>query len=138
MFCLSNIANSIILWIFYQFSRVCVLASSKIQTYSRFAFRLISKIHLRVDIFHHLELTTAAIDLGDGSRGDLVHQMAQHLSILEDIFEGFTWWEFLAQNRLDPFLGLFFLLWVTLCSDLQRDNRVKSLFSRTIVKQVQS
>jgi len=43
-----------------------------------------------VDVFHHLELSTAGVDLADRSRGNLVHDLAKDSSVPEDILVQFA------------------------------------------------
>jgi len=78
----------------------------------------LKKLYLRVDVFHHLELSTRSVDLGACAGLDLVHEFAKNLAIPDDIFEGLTSREFPAKDGLNPFLGFLLLLGVALGSNL--------------------
>lgn len=65
-------------------------------------------------------MSTGGVDFGDGSRSELVDQLAEDGSVLKNVFVGLAWGEFGSQDSFDPFLGFGVLGWVTLGSELQR------------------
>lgn len=85
----------------------------------QFTFGHYKKIkHLLGDVFHHFELSSGCVDLGDGARLQFVHELAKHGTILNDIFEGLLGGELSTKYTLDPFFGFILLFRVALGSEL--------------------
>lgn len=76
--------------------------------------------HLLVNVLHHFELSTGCVDLGNGSWGKLVDELAENSSIANNIFIEFTRWELGAKYGFDPFLGFSVLFGVSLSGDLSK------------------
>lgn len=70
------------------------------------------------DVLHHLELSTRGVDLGNGARLQLVDELAEDGSVLDDIFVSLTRGELGTKDCFNPFLGLLLLLRVALGSQL--------------------
>lgn len=69
-----------------------------------------------LNILHQLELGSWCVDLGHGTWGDFVDQLAQDLAITESILVRLL--EFLTDNGFDPFLGLTLLSGIAFAGNL--------------------
>lgn len=85
-----------------------------------------------VDVLHELELATRRVDLGHRVGGEGVDQLAQHLAVLEHILVCLAGGEFLANDGLNPFLGLLVHLGIAFAGNLHKDFKTnKNQFSFT-------
>ena len=78
-----------------------------------------------VDVFHHLELATAGVDLGNSTGLQLVHQSAKDGTITENLLEG-AGLHSLTKDGFDPAEHLSLKLGVTLAGDLLNAEKIGS------------
>lgn len=74
---------------------------------------LFNNNNLLVDVFHEFELSTWGVDFGDGSRSQLVDDLAEDGTIPDYVFVELAWRKFSSQDGFNPFLCFFVLTWVT-------------------------
>lgn len=73
-----------------------------------------------VDVFHHLELSTGGVDLGNGAWLEFVHQSAENRAVAENLLEG-ALGEALAEDGFDPAENLSLELLITLTGNFVGD-----------------
>lgn len=88
---------------------------------------------LLVDVFHELELSTAAVDFRYRTWSQLVDELAEDLSVLKNILVQLTSGEFLSSYSLNPFLRFLVLLGIALSGNLppKKRNVNKYFFNKT-------